>query len=77
MKKKNNLNIPEIRTEAEMRTEMFLLPKEVGRVLRIGDNSLYALLGREDCPFPVLRLTKQIVRIPTADFFRWYDSLKA
>ena len=73
-KKTNNMNLKEFRSIEDMQQTAFLLPREVGHLLRIGENSLYKLLSSDDCPFPVMRLTSQTIRIPTKQFFNWYNS---
>ena len=73
-KKTNNMNLKEFRSIEDMQLTAFLLPREVGHLLRIGENSLYKLLSADDCPFPVMRLTSQTIRIPTKQFFNWYNS---
>ena len=47
----------------------FLTPSEIGEILRIGENSTYSLL--KDAPFPVLRISRQIIRIPKQPFMEW------
>lgn len=47
----------------------FLTPSEIGEILRIGENSTYSLL--KDAPFPVLRISRQIIRIPRVPFMAW------
>jgi hypothetical protein len=47
----------------------FSTPHEVGEILRIGENSVYSLL--KDAPFPVLRISRQIIRIPREPFMEW------
>lgn len=47
----------------------FLTPHEVGEILRIGENSTYSLL--KNPPFPVLRISRQIIRIPKQPFMDW------
>ena len=51
------MNLKEFRSIEDMQQTAFLLPREVGHLLRIGENSLYKLLSSDDCPFPVMRLT--------------------
>ena len=69
MKKTNNMSIP----QTEITERVFLLPAEVAEILRIGENSLYTLLGSDDCPFPVKRLNRQLIRIPARAFFDWVE----
>lgn len=73
-KKTNNLNVKKFWSIEDMKKTAFLLPCEVGDLLRIGENSLYKLLSSDECPFPVVRLTSQTIRIPTRQFFDWYYS---
>ncbi len=47
----------------------FLTPREVADILRIGENSAYSLLKK--APFPVLRISRQIIRIPREPFMTW------
>ena len=73
MKKKNNLAIRTIDDIEELRAQVFLTPAEIAVLLRIGDNSLYALLGSDKCPFRVERFGRQLIRIPSKSFWEWSD----
>lgn len=75
MKKTNNMNIKTITDIDTLRNQAFLLPSEVGNILRIGENSLYSFLSSDGCPFPVYRMSAQIIRIPSKAFWQWYDDL--
>ncbi len=84
MNKENNIENNEEINEGpvftdvdQMRKSAFLTPKEIGMLLRISTTTLYSLLLSEECPFPVLRLSSQLVRIPTRQFFLWYDGLSS
>ena len=77
MKKKINLAIRAISDVEELRAQVFLMPAEIGAILRIGENSLYRLLSSDDCPFPVERFSRQLIRIPGKGFWQWYDNLAA
>ena len=75
MKKTNNISIKTITDIDTLRNQAFLIPVEVGNILRIGENSLYAFLASDECPFPVYRMSSQIIRIPSKAFWNWYDGL--
>lgn len=75
MKKTNNCTTGKITDYETLRNQVFLTAEEVGAMLRIGGNSTYDLLGSDRCPFPVYRLSRQIIRIPAKAFWDWYDSL--
>lgn len=65
MKKTSTIAAEAVKTESPD----FLTPREVAAILRIGENSVYALL--KDAPFPVLRISRQIIRIPREPFMKW------
>ena len=73
MKKPNRHTARECNIE-ELRGRLFLVPREVASLLRIGDNKAYDMLKDDNNPFPVLR-SGRVIRIPTKHFFEWYDKL--
>lgn len=75
MKKENNMSILSLDNPEQLREVSFLTPDEVGKILRIGANGQYKFLNN-DCPVPVLRIGK-LMRIPTKQFWQWYDSMVA
>lgn len=56
------------------REKDFLLVDEVKNILRIGKSQCYDFVNSPDCPFNVIRVGK-LIRIPSNNFFKWYDSL--
>lgn len=61
---------------AEYRRKAVLTVQEIREILRLGRNKTYEFLSGEDCPFPVIRLGRQL-RIPTSQFFEWLDGMNA
>lgn len=69
-KKKGGVNMTNMHREKD-----FLLVDEVKDILRIGKSQCYDLVNSPDCPFNVVRIGK-LIRIPSNNFFKWYDSLE-
>ena len=69
-KKKGRLNLMNMHREKD-----FLLVDEVKDILRMSRSKCYDLVNSPDCPFNVVRMGK-LIRIPSNNFFKWYDSLE-
>lgn len=59
---------------SDYREKDFLTVVEVAEILRIGKSKCYDLANSPDCPFNVVKFDR-LIRIPTNNFFRWYDGL--
>lgn len=50
---------------------LYYTPKEVAEILRISDDAVLDLIGRNE--IPALRVSARIIRIPVAGFDAWRD----
>jgi excisionase family DNA binding protein len=54
---------------------LYYTPKEVAEMLRVSDDAVLDLIGRDE--IPALRVSARIIRIPAAGFDAWREGRRA